>query len=78
MTFTRLQFDYNNHRGDDHTYVVAPMSIAFEQHPLPDSDEQGFSWMLRAQVLKRDGECRPGIRSFQLRGLKNVEEVPYE
>lgn len=69
---TRLKFSYTNHRGKDHEYLVQPMNLVHQQ--LYGSTE--FAWCMKALVIKRDGENRPGYRDFKLTGLRDVEEVP--
>ena len=60
-----LRFAYTNHRGEDHTYLVAPVELS-----RPDA-----WWSLQADVIERDGEPRPGRRTFRLAGLRDVEDV---
>jgi hypothetical protein len=60
-----LRFGYTNHRGEDHIYLVAPDALQ-----RPDA-----WWCLVADVIERDGESRPGRRTFRLAGLRDVEDV---
>lgn len=79
MAPTRLQFHYKNWRGEEHTYLVTPLTIVFERtnnhQPKKKGEPDRFGWVLRAQVMQRDNEDRPGIRSFLLTDIRDLIEV---
>jgi hypothetical protein len=76
MERSHLQFTYTNWRGDEHTYLILPMTIAYELGSFEaEGADRSWAWVLRAQVIQRDGEDRPGIRSFRLTGLNDLKEV---
>jgi hypothetical protein len=63
-----LKFDYNNWKGEDHTYLIEPIV-----HDFTFMD--GY-WMLSGNMVERDGEQRDvGRRTFRLAQMKNVEQV---
>jgi len=63
-----LRFDYVNHRGEDHEYIVMPRELS-----RPDA-----WWCIEADVIERDGEPRPGRRTFRIAGMRDVGDVLVE
>lgn len=73
MTGTVWSFDYTNHRGDDHRYVVD-----FAAGHRPGAGEHEGQPVLSGNVITRDGDYREGVerrRTFVLAGMRNVEVV---
>lgn len=76
-----LRFNYINHRGDRHEYVVQPESIEFGPYENGGRDsrleEEDYNWVLHANTVTRDGDKREGMgtrrRTFLLGGLANLE-----
>lgn len=73
-----LEFSYTNHRGEEHTYVARPGPLQYrgpnEEDEL-DSTEPSEAWVIVATVEQRDGEPRPGVRTFRLDGMKDIRQV---
>lgn len=76
-----LEFDYNNWRGDDHSYVIKVESIEFGPYDkgggTPRPRDQ-WSWVVHGDVITRDGEERSDMgptrrRTFLLSDIKNVK-----
>lgn len=74
MNLTLLEFDYVNHRGEPHKYVVRPLRLEFTPIVPVDGTVNTTAWRIRADVVTRDGEIRPGQRSFLVTGMQNVVE----
>lgn len=70
-------FDYVNHRGDDHRYLVRLDEDALEYSVYgAEPDPEGIkTWNLRVFVLERDGEVRENERVFMLSKIRNFVEV---
>lgn len=71
-----LQFEYVNHKGENHTYKVIPITVGFTENKLyPSHSVGGTSWNLSCFVLDRDMKPRNGVRVFAILRMKNVGEV---
>lgn len=65
-----VEFDYTNHRGEPHHYVVAPECTQWTSG----------GWFLDGQVVTRDGDPRKDMgptrrRSFEVDGITNLRPV---
>lgn len=75
-TPTRLSFSYINHRGDLHSYLVEPIAMEFGPCQCFPEDPDRPVWHIRANVIERDHEPRPGERSFALVKMSHeIQEV---
>jgi hypothetical protein len=70
---TRLFFSYINHRGELHSYLVEPIVLGFGPCQCFPEDPDRPVWHIRASVIERDHEPRPGERSFAL--IKMSHEI---
>lgn len=80
-----VAFRYVNWRGDNHRYEVRPESLAFGPYtetggPYPGTGKPGLGsipkkWVLHAQVVTRDGEKRPGRRTFLISKIQTPTRV---
>ena len=75
-----LAFDYTNHRGDSHRYVIEPEKIECGPYDQGGLNEQLERWVLHGKVITRDGDRRAELgqqrrRTFQMDGLRNIENV---
>jgi hypothetical protein len=70
---TRLSFSYINHRGELHSYLVEPIELDFGPCQCFPDDPDRPVWHIRANVIERDHEPRPGERSFAL--IKMSHEI---
>lgn len=67
-----LMFEYQNWRGDTHTYLVTPERFEEADYDALSGERH---WVLHANVIERDNAPRPGRRTFQLTGVRNLREV---
>lgn len=70
---TLLHFIYVNHRGEEHTYLVRPKSYEWSNYGF-----EAPTHILRCEVIQRDGQARRGDRSFAIKKLKDIRELPDE
>jgi len=73
-----LQFDYINHKGEDHSYKVIPISIAFEPYKLYPDNLSSKAWVINALVLERSKIKRNVLRNFVVMRMRNIAEVSVE
>lgn len=65
-----IKFTYTNWHGDEHEYVVVPEpALTFGAYANRDP----LSWLISGHVISRDGEPRPGRRTFRLVGMSNIK-----
>jgi len=70
-----IRFDYVNHRGEDHNYVMTPEPrLTYEAAGAAEP----LGWKISGHVISRDGVNRPGRRTFMLTGMRNIEAVNKE
>lgn len=70
---THVQFDYENWRGERHTYIVAVEG--FEWGEFASSGKSGTHMVMHGYVAYRDGKARPGVhprRTFVVEKLENM------
>lgn len=72
---TKLKFNYINHRGEYHVYLVVPRMIEFGKCECFPEEPDRETWVLRCHVLERDWKPRPSERSFAMMKIKDIEEV---
>lgn len=70
-----LLFHYINWKGEDHTYLVNPVTVKYSRQLVTPGGDEEFHWYLNCNVIERDGEKRPGPRSFILVKMRDVQEV---
>lgn len=75
-----LRFDYVNHRGEEHNYIIEPVAMIYDSYVpvFEDGTEHNHaeqSWMLMGDVIDRDGVERPGRRTFRMVLIRNLVEA---
>jgi hypothetical protein len=67
---TLLRFTYTNWKRETHQYLVAPKELVFDDYGF---DRPG--WLLKAEVITRDGQPRRNLRHFLLTKITSATEV---
>lgn len=70
-----LTFDYINHRGELHRYAVRPKTVQFSACQCFQGEPDRQAWNITCDVVLRDGEPRPGERSFAIIKMNEVAEI---
>lgn len=64
-----IRFRYTNWKGEEHIYQMMPeSSLSFGDY----ANQGELTWLISGHVTHRDGEPRPGRRTFKLTGLRDV------
>lgn len=78
---TLLRFNYLNHNGEDHNYVIEPIKrFEFGKCNCFPGDPDREAWYITGMNTMRDGELRPDspMRSFALIKMRDIEELELE